>query len=165
MSGLNEKTYPDIVKTRVAEALSPMLDVFHSIGEAPLHLVRYVYAEGCLERIVLSFGRTSLVALADEDDDTIVLWTASTESLEISAEVDMRLATTLWEPFVGKQFGWGYVVVNQQGYCDGLLLGFADIRPKVFLQVVASSIEVRSISEARPDGLGPADTPVLNTGQ
>jgi Family of unknown function (DUF6334) len=44
----------------------------------------------------------------------------------------------------------GYAVVNQQGYCDGLLLSFGDIRPKVLLQVMASSIEVKAISEVSP---------------
>jgi hypothetical protein len=55
--------------------------------------------------------------------------------------------TPMWKPFIGKPLGWGYAVVNQQGYCDGLLLGFGDIRPSRLLQVFASSIDVRAISE------------------
>ena len=52
-------------KTKVAEAMGPMLDVFHSIGAESLHRVAYFYVHGCLERIVFSFGPTSLVVLAD----------------------------------------------------------------------------------------------------
>jgi hypothetical protein len=115
---MSENNNMTAFKTKVAEAMSPMLDVFHSIGEAPLHLVAYFYVQGCLERIVFSFGPTSLVVLADEDD--------------------------------ARPFGWGYAVVNQQAYCDGLLLSFGDIRPKVLLQVIASSIDVKAISEFSP---------------
>jgi hypothetical protein len=136
-------------KTKVAEAMGPMLDVFHSIGEAPLHRVAYFHVHGCLERIVLSFGPTSLVVVADEDDDTVAISAADTDALEITPESDVS-HLPLWEPFIAKPFGWGYAVVNQQGYCDGLLLSFGDIRPKVLLQIMASSIEVTAISEVSP---------------
>jgi hypothetical protein len=135
-----------VLKTKVAEALSPMLDVFHSLGEAPLHAVAYIYVYGCLERIVFSCGPMSLVVLADADDDTVAISVANTEALRLSPESDVG-HTPLWKRFIGKPFGWGYVVVNQQGYCDGLLLGFGDIRPKVLLQVLASSIDVKPILE------------------
>jgi hypothetical protein len=53
----------------IALAISPMLDVFHSVGEAPLQLVSHFYAHGCLERIVFSFGPIALMVVADRDDD------------------------------------------------------------------------------------------------
>jgi hypothetical protein len=146
---MSENNNMTAFKTKVAEAMSPMLDVFHSIGEAPLHLVAYFYVQGCLERIVFSFGPTSLVVLADEDDDTVAISAVDTESLEIAPESDVS-HLPLWEPFIARPFGWGYAVVNQQGYCDGLLLSFGDIRPKVLLQVIASSIDVKAISEFSP---------------
>jgi hypothetical protein len=133
-------------KTKVAEAMGPMLDVFHAIGEAPLDRVEYLYAHGCLERIVFGFGPMSLVALADEDDDTVAISAANTGSLNLAPEADVS-HMPLWKPLIGKPFGWGYIVVNQQGYCDGLLLGFGDIRPRVLLQVMASSIDIKPIPE------------------
>ena len=98
---------------------------------------------------MFSFGPTSLVVLADEDDDTVSISVAVTDALEITPESDVS-HLPLWEPFIAKPYGWGYAVVNQQGYCDGLLLSFGDIRPKVLLQVMASSIDVNAISEVSP---------------
>jgi Family of unknown function (DUF6334) len=126
-----------------------MLDVFPSIGEAPLERVQYVHVDGCLERIIFRFGPTSFVVLADEDDDSVVLWMANTHTLNMTQETDVS-HLKVWEPFIGKPFGWGYIVLNQQGYCDGLLLSFGDIRPKILLQVLASLIVVSTISEVRP---------------
>ena len=78
-----------------------------------------------------------------------LLFRLYTESLAIAPESDVS-HLPLWEPFIARPFGWGYAVVNQQGYCDGLLLSFGDIRPKVLLQVIASSIDVKAISEFSP---------------
>jgi hypothetical protein len=121
-----------------------MLDVFPSIGEAPLERVQYVHV-----RIIFRFGPTSFVVLADEDDDSVVLWMANTHTLNMTQETDVS-HLKVWEPFIGKPFGWGYIVLNQQGYCDGLLLSFGDIRPQILLQVLASLIVVSTISEVRP---------------
>ena len=137
---MSENNNMTAFKTKVAEAMSPMLDVFHSIGEAPLHLVAYFYVQGCMERIVFSFGPTSLPFGAH-------WFTPSTWSVRFSSDVSHL---PLWEPFIARPFGWGYAVVNQQAYCDGLLLSFGDIRPKVLLQVIASSIDVKAISEFSP---------------
>jgi hypothetical protein len=46
-----------------------------------------------------------------------------------------------WDRFIGKAFGWGWVTVNQQGYCDGALLGFDGISPNISIEVMASSIK------------------------
>lgn len=135
------------MKVKVAEAAAPLIEVFHSIGEEPLDHVSYFYVHGCLERIVFVFGSTSLVVLADEDDDTVVLSTASTATTDTSLETNMT-HLPLWTPFTGKPFGWGYIVINQQGYCDGLLLSFGDMRSKILVQVLASSLQVSMISEA-----------------
>lgn len=126
-----------------------MLDVFHSLGEAALHLVAYFHADGCLNKLVFSFGPKSLVVVADEDEDTVAISIANTDVLELSVASDVS-ATPLWRPLLGKPFGWGYIVINQQGYCDGLLLSFGGIRPNVLLNVIASSIRVSAISDAPP---------------
>jgi hypothetical protein len=46
------------------------------------------------------------------------------------------------------QFGWGWITMNQQGYCDGLLLSFGKvIFPQLVLNVMASAIEVGKIAK------------------
>ncbi len=40
------------------------------------------------------------------------------------------------------------LIMNQQGYIDGLLIGFDGIEPQVLLNVVASSIKVSQITRA-----------------
>jgi hypothetical protein len=96
------------IKVNLARAASPMLDVFPSIGTAPLELVQYVYVEGCLERIIFRFGPSSFVVVADEDDDTVVLRIASTDSLNMPQEGNVS-HLKVWEPFIGKPFGWGSI--------------------------------------------------------
>lgn len=142
---MSEKINED-VKVKIAEAISPLTSVFHEIGEEPLAVVKYVYVDGCLERIVFAFGPISLLVLANEDDDTVALWTTNTDCWDPNQGTDMN-HDEVWKPFIGQRFGWGYILVNQQDYCDGVLLGFGDILPKVLLQVVASSIKIRAISE------------------
>ena len=106
-------------------------------------------SETRLERIVFVFGLTSLVILADQDDDTVDLWT---DVSKFAAEADVS-DLQLWKPHIGKPFGWGYIAVNQQGYCDGLLLGFGDIRPTVLLSVIASWIHVSTVVESSRAGI------------
>jgi hypothetical protein len=60
-------------KTLAAEALFPMLSVFHSIDGETLRAVWQVHTEGSLGRLVLDFGTNSLIVAADEDDDSIEL--------------------------------------------------------------------------------------------
>jgi hypothetical protein len=52
-----------------------------------------------------------------------------------------------WREFIGQEFGWTWIVVNQQGYCDGVMLNFGkDIFPQLLLNVIASSITIGLIS-------------------
>jgi len=133
-----------MAKTMAAEALSPMLSVFQSISDQPLRAVWQIQTEGSLDRLILDFGPNVFVVGADENDDSI--------ELSISAAADFRNihgvdASDLapWKSFVGRSFGWGWVTVNQQGYCDGLLLSFGGIIPQLVLNVIASSIKVGTI--------------------
>jgi hypothetical protein len=89
-------------KTKLAQAASPMLDVFHSLGEAALHLVAYFHADGCLNKLVFSFGPKSLVVVADEDEDTVAISIANTDVLELSVASDVS-ATPLWRPLLGNR--------------------------------------------------------------
>jgi hypothetical protein len=135
----------DDFKTTLAKAVSPMLDAFQSIGAAPLQRVAYSRVHGCVARIAFDFASKSLVAVAHEDDDTVTVSVENTHATDPRPASDVS-ALWPWAHFIGKPFGWGYVVVNQQGYCDGLLLSFDGIRPRVLLQVIASSFQVNAIS-------------------
>ena len=133
-------------KTRAAEALFPMLSVFHLISGQPLQAVWQVQTEGCLGEFLFSFGSNTLSVSVVEEDD----------SIEISASVATDSANRFdvsgqepWSMFLGKPFGWGWLTVNQQGYCDGVLLSFGGIMPQVMLNVVASSIKVCVIAATR----------------
>ena len=92
-----------IANTKAAEALSPMLDVFHSIIGETLQAVWHVYAEGSLDRLVLDFGSVSLIVLADENDDSIDILIATATDLRKSGTDASHLEP--WNHFIGKPFG------------------------------------------------------------
>jgi hypothetical protein len=58
------------------------------------------------------------------------------------------LAATLWKTLLGKECSWTWVARNQQGYCDSVMLSFDGVVPTVLLHVIASSIEVLSITRS-----------------
>jgi hypothetical protein len=64
---------------------------------------------------------------------------------EITPAGRNALAVASWKELLGKECGWTWVAINQQGYCDGVMLSFDGIVPTVLLHVIASSIEVFSI--------------------
>lgn len=65
---------------------------------------------------------------------------------EITPDGRKALAAAPWKKFLGKELGWTWVAINQQGYCDSIMVSFSGIVPTVLLHVIASSIEVFSIS-------------------
>jgi len=132
------------IKSRTADALAPMLASFHSVNDEPLQAVWYVYRDASLESVTLDFGVTSLAIMADENDDTIDLSIVQTDRRDTRSASGNHL--DIWKQFIGKRFGWGWITVNQQGYCDGLLLSFEGVLPQLAVSVVASSIKVATIS-------------------
>jgi hypothetical protein len=133
-------------KVKTAEALAPVLSVFHSASGRALRSVWQRHTEGCLDRIVLNFDGAAFVILADENDDSIDVALLEDTNGRNMNELD---ASDLdpWRSFITRPLGWGWVTVNQQGYCDGLLLSFGGIFPQIALNVVASSIKVATITE------------------
>jgi hypothetical protein len=117
------------------------LDAFHSLSSSKSQVLRSVHErelDGCIDRLVLVFSDKLLAFQVDEDDDTL--------SVQVRDAVTpngkfARIRAGFWPQLVGKAFGWGWVTVNQQGYCDGALLSFDGIVPNVSLGVVASSIK------------------------
>jgi hypothetical protein len=128
-----------------AEALDPMLGNFRRIDGEMLRTVWRVHDEGCLVRVVLDFGHISLTIEARPDDDTIEILTDEGASVAKTA-VDASKSEP-WSSFVGKPFGWGCVTINQQGYCDGVLLSFDGVIPRMLLNVVASSLDERELGQ------------------
>jgi hypothetical protein len=119
------------------------LDAFHALSCDTDEVLRAVYereVEQCREGLVLVFTTKALVFRANADDDTLSVECRRISTARVSKL--LRKSTDLiWDRFVGKAFGWGWVTVNQQGYCDGALVSFNGIRPNVSLGVMASSIE------------------------
>lgn len=65
---------------------------------------------------------------------------------EITAAGRRALGSAAWSKLIGKKCEWSWVACNQQGYRDSVMLAFDGIVPTVLLCVMASSIEVYSIT-------------------
>ena len=128
-------------KGAVAEALSPMLSTFHLINGQLLQIVKYCHTDGSLEKLTLGFESTALVATANAEDDSIDIEIANTHDVQNLGDIDASQLQP-WKDLIGKPFAWGWVTVNQQGYCDGILCSFGEFIPQLTLNVVASSIKV-----------------------
>jgi hypothetical protein len=122
-------------------ALFPALSGFQRIGGQPLRAVWQAEADGCLNRIVFDFDSLSLTVSAVSDDDSVEFEVIDAAGADRTGGADASHLKH-WRDLIGAPFGWGWVTVNQQGYCDGLLLSFDGIVPRVVLNVVASSIKI-----------------------
>jgi hypothetical protein len=91
------------------------------------------------------FGPVSLSVFAVSDDDSVDFRCAKTTDLG-TTECANASHDQFWSAFIGVPFGWGWITVNQQGYCDGMLLSFGGIAPQVVMNVKASSITLGRIS-------------------
>jgi hypothetical protein len=123
------------------------LDAFDSLSSAEAEVLREVYEREenkCRDELVLVFTRKILVIQANAEDDTISVRAKSIATFKRDDSL-RKSASGIWQPLIGRAFGWGWITVNQQGYCDGALLGFDGISPSISLEVVASSIEINGI--------------------
>jgi hypothetical protein len=120
------------------------LDAFYSLSSsAPERLIE-VYqkiTDTCRAKLVLVFTHQVLIFHANADDDTISIQARALKAFH-NRESFQKSSAAVWHQFIGKPFGWGWVAVNQQGYCDGVLLSFDGVTPNLFLEVIASSISV-----------------------
>jgi Family of unknown function (DUF6334) len=131
--------------TKAAQALSPLLSPLGRLSEQRLDSVWALHIEGSLDRLVLRFGPAALIIKADPDEDTIEF--SVSDSCDPHADGCIEAdKTEPWRSLIGKPFGWGWVTINQQGYCDGLLLSFEGIYPGIVLNVIASSIKIGLIT-------------------
>lgn len=132
------------VKLRAAEALFPLLTVFQEIDGARLDGVTQLGSDGAVLEIRLHVGSRFLGIKAVEEDDTIDLFLGGDQGVARGEAVDHLQP---WSNLLGKQIGWGWVMVNQQGYLDGILLSFGGVVPDLLIAVVASSLQVRKCSQ------------------
>ena len=132
-------------KVRAAKALDPALSEFLRLEGDLLQQVLARHKERCVNQVLLAFGKSALTVGVNPDDDSIDLRAGRRRDFEGNGWNDLSRRKP-WKDHIGKPFGWGWITVNQQGYSDGLLLGFGDIRPRLMLYAVASSIKMASIN-------------------
>ena len=96
-----------------------------------------VYASEDSSRLDLNLTCGGLTFYANTNDDTLI-WRdgqRDTSGLEITHSKP-------WIDFVGKTFQFAWLMMNDQGYIDGALIGFDTLLPELALNVVASAIKV-----------------------
>ncbi len=123
------------------------LDAFQSLWSDTPEVLRVVYEHesyNCRDALIFVFTSRILVIQAIARDDTVSVSSKSVKSFK-NRRGFQKSKFSVWQQFIGKPFSWGWVTINQQGYCDGVLLSFDDVNPAVCLAVVASSIEICSI--------------------
>jgi hypothetical protein len=153
-----------------SETCQRNLDTFYSLSSNTPEVLREVYereSAQCRDRLVLVFTTKALVFKANEDDDTISIYSRKSTTFHKPGTY-RKSRSGIWQRFIGKAFGWGWITVNQQGYCDGALLSFDGITPGVLLEVVASSIEMNWVASqdrvALQGGLQEAEIKVSENG-
>lgn len=126
------------------------LDVFQEIGRKEGQRLEEVWQrveDGSRDLLVLQFSAGALAVAVDADTDTVEARYEEAEAFNSSGLI--RAGTFApWASLIGQTFGWGGVVINQQGYQDGVLLSFGGLQPSVLLVAAASSLRVYSMSEA-----------------
>jgi hypothetical protein len=123
------------------------LDAFYSLSSDGAEFLREVYereAERCRDTLILVFKSKLLSFVVNEDDDTLSVSCKKITTFD-KRGLRQKNRSSTWRRFIGESFGWGWVTVNQQGYCDGALLSFDGITPDVCLEVAASSIEISNV--------------------
>jgi hypothetical protein len=96
------------------------------------------------DTVILVLSTKLLVFKANADDDTVSVICDSARRFKGGAGFQ-ESRSPVWKKLVGKQLVWGWVTIDQQGYCDGILLSFDEISPQVHLDVAGSSIRINSI--------------------
>jgi len=134
----------------IVKSYQDYLDSFYALTSVEPEILGIVYekiTDECREALALQFKTKRLLFTANPDDDAISVRCEDTPLLNSSAW--MRLdAKKPWKSLIGTVFGWGWITINQQGYCDGVLLSFDGLLPTIMLCVIGSSITVRRLLEA-----------------
>lgn len=123
------------------------LDCFYALATSKpekLSVVRERVVDKCREALSLEFTTKRLVFTANPDADTIDVRCEDIQSSNSSAWKRAN-AREPWKSLIGSAFRWGWITVNQQRYCDGVILSFDDLLPTIMLYVIGSSITVRRL--------------------
>jgi hypothetical protein len=132
------------------------LDSFYALASAEPEALGAVYEkvnDKCRVALALQFTTKTLLFTANPDDDTISVRFGNPRSSNTNARSLNTTAWTRsdarrpWKSLIGAAFGWGWITINQQGYCDGVLLSFDGVLPTIMLCVIRSSITIRRIVE------------------
>ncbi len=134
-------------KIKAGIALRPLLEAFHVVAGQLLTSVSEFYEDRCLSGIVFTFERDTLTVAANAEDDSVELSLTNSSGRLPAHDVSDREP---WVTFMREPFGWGWLTLNQQGYCDGVLLSFRGIMPQLVLTVEASSFSVGAIKRLQP---------------
>jgi Family of unknown function (DUF6334) len=129
-------------KTVAGEALFPVLSSFHDVAGLSLRAVQQLSSDGSHSAIAFHFESKTLLIEASPEDDTVIL---SVPDRHDERREDV-ISQQPWDQFIGREFGWGWVTINQQGYLDGVLLSFSGITPQIVITAVASSLKVGLIA-------------------
>ncbi len=124
------------------------LDAFYNLtAEEEMHLdsVYERIEDSCRVAILLRFGKRDLWVIADGDHDTVTVSCREGGAGDLVG-CDCISGNTPWNTLVGHRFSWGWVAINQQGYPDGVMLGFDRLTPQVLLLVAGSSIRLFAVA-------------------
>src|SRR5688572_30472593 len=99
------------------------LGEFFLVEGHPLNRVWQEYQNSNVRLLMLDFGAQSLLITSISADGTIRFRTSPKEEVDRKDYKDIS-ETRPWVEFLGGEFGWGWITLNQQGYWDGLLLSF-----------------------------------------
>jgi hypothetical protein len=133
------------------------LDAFYQLASEGAEALEAVFervTDGSRDLLVLQFTSKSLLFTTDPDNDTIGIDCCRPAPAH-EPGLSRINSERPWKDLIGSEFGWGWVTINQQGYCDGALLSFDGITPSVILYVEASSLKVQRIPRQRAASLTP----------
>lgn len=134
----------ELAQLRAAEVTFIMREPFQQMEGEPLKAVHELVVEGCLIKYFFIGTEHALLIAADVNDDTVEVHLTSPDKLPVT--VKNVSAVDPWKSLIGRSFGWCSMTINQQGYCDGVLMSFDGVFPQVFLTVIASSIKLGRIT-------------------
>jgi len=123
------------------------LDCFHALLSAEPATLQGVYERVRDERreeLVLRFNTKCLRFTANLDDNTMMVRCEDASSLD-TLEWTCLDCKEPWQSLIASSFGGGWVTINQQGSCDGVLLSFNGMQPTIMLGVVGSSLTINRI--------------------
>ena len=95
--------------------------------------------------MILVFDRAALVVECNPNDDSVEFCIVTNAKVDRIGGIDASHLDH-WKPLIGKSFGWSWITVNQQEYCDGLLFSFDGIHPQLMLTIAASSVVVSTVT-------------------